>query len=80
MPFSTEETAQLLALKGVGKTVILRLEEAGFTSLKSLATHEASEITHLVGQMIGSRCWQNSALAKKTIGAIIQLAKNHAPC
>ncbi|MGV2836678.1 helix-hairpin-helix domain-containing protein, partial [Pseudomonas shirazensis] len=36
MPFSADERAALLALKGVGPTVISRLEQMGIESLQML--------------------------------------------
>ena len=45
MPFSSDERARMRALKGVGDTVIDRLEQIGFKSLAQLADQEASAIT-----------------------------------
>ena len=45
MPFTTEERTRMLALKGVGNTVINRLEQIGFSSLAQLQGMEAGAIT-----------------------------------
>ena len=45
MGFSQAETQAMLALKGVGATVISRLEQIGFTSFAQLAQDDAASIT-----------------------------------
>lgn len=45
MPFTAEERQQLLALKGVGPTVIAHLEQISFSSLSQLADQDAADIT-----------------------------------
>ena len=66
----------MLALKGVGATVIARLEQIGFSSLAELKDAETLVITKQISQMMGSTCWHNSPLAKNAIAAIIALAKD----
>ena len=66
----------MLALKGVGATVIARLEQIGFSSLAELKDAETLVITKQISQMMGSTCWHNSPLAKNAIAAIITLAKD----
>jgi len=44
MSFSPEERAALLKVKGVGPTVVGRLEQLGITSLSQLASADALEI------------------------------------
>ncbi|NWK77736.1 hypothetical protein [Aquitalea sp. LB_tupeE] len=75
MPFTAEERQQLLALKGVGPTVIARLEQIGFSSLSQLANQDASDITWQVAQALGSSCWHNSPQARQAITSIITLAR-----
>lgn len=41
MSFSPEERAALLKVKGVGPTVVARLEQLGITSLAQLAAADA---------------------------------------
>ena len=75
MPFTTEERARMLALKGVGNTVINRLEQIGFSSLVQLQDMEAGAITLQVAQSMNSTCWHNSPQARGAIQAIIDLAQ-----
>jgi predicted flap endonuclease-1-like 5' DNA nuclease len=78
MPFSPPERAALLALKGVGPTVLRRLEEIGIESLAQLAQHEAADITALVAERLRSTCWNNSPQARSAIAAAIALARRTA--
>lgn len=66
------------ALKGVGDTVIDRLEQIGFTSLAQLADQEASAITLQISGLMNSTCWHNSSQARNAIQAIINLARGTA--
>lgn len=79
MPFTAEERQQLLALKGVGPTVIARLEQIGFSSLSQLADQDAADITWQVAQALGSSCWHNSPQARQAITSIITLAREQLP-
>lgn len=79
MPFSAQERQQLLALKGVGPTVISRLEQIGFSSLSQLAGQEAADITWQVAQALGSSCWHNSPQARQAITSVIALAREQQP-
>ena len=74
MSFSADERAQMLALKGVGPTVVQRLEEARFSSLAQLAGMDALAITRQISQMMRSTCWHNSPQARGAISGIIALA------
>ena len=73
--FSTDERNRLLALKGVGPTVVSRLEQIGFSSLAQLADEEAEVVTKQISQLIGSTCWHNSPLARSAIQSAIDLAR-----
>ncbi|MEK8033316.1 helix-hairpin-helix domain-containing protein [Ideonella sp. DXS29W] len=64
----------MLSLKGVGATVVARLEQIGFSSLSQLADEDAGFVTKQVSQMMGSTCWHNSPQARASIQAIIDLA------
>lgn len=75
MPFSESEKAQLLEIKGVGETVLKRLEQIGYGSLEQLRQAEAADITLKASQLLGSTCWHNSPLARKAIQAAIDRAK-----
>ncbi|GAA6142552.1 helix-hairpin-helix domain-containing protein [Hydrogenophaga sp. 5NK40-0174] len=73
--FSDEERARMLALKGVGPTVIQRLEEIGFSSLAELAEVEPTDVNRQVASMLGATCWANSPLARQAIADVVTLAK-----
>jgi nucleotidyltransferase/DNA polymerase involved in DNA repair len=74
MPFNPTETAALLELKGVGPTVLKRLEEIGFSSLAQLQGQDPLALTKQISDMMGSTCWHNSPQARSAIAAIIDLA------
>ncbi len=78
MSFIETERNLLLALKGVGPTVVSRLEEVGIDSLEKLSHSTVEEITNTVAQMLRTTCWKNSPLAKAAIGRAIALAKRGA--
>jgi hypothetical protein len=73
--FAADERTRLLALKGVGETVIARLEHIGFSSLAQLVDEDAAVVTKQVSQLIGSTCWHNSPRARAAIQAVIDLAR-----
>ncbi|AOE87573.1 DUF4332 domain-containing protein [Pseudomonas sp. TCU-HL1] len=73
--FPVETRAQLVKLKGVGPTVVNRLEQIGFRSLEQLASFEAADLTKQISQMMGSTCWHNSPQARGAIQAIIDFAR-----
>ncbi|MDR2875989.1 MAG: hypothetical protein LBV44_08705 [Methylobacillus sp.] len=75
MPFSASEREILLAVKGVGATVIARLEQLGFSSLKQLAAADANAITQGAAALTGSTCWKNSPQARAAIQAAIAAAR-----
>lgn len=75
MPFNQEERKAMLELKGVGATVISRLEQAGFASLSELKGADVSEITCKIAEMLHASCWRNSPQANAAIKAIVELAK-----
>ena len=75
MPFPPSERKALLALKGIGPTVITRLEQMGYESLTSLAKANSLDILAKGAQMTGSSCWKNSRQARATIETAISFAK-----
>jgi hypothetical protein len=78
MHFSDEERQAMLKLKGVGATVISRLEQIGYDSLKALRDQDAARVTKEISEMMGSTCWHNSPQARSAIQAIIELARRGA--
>lgn len=79
MGFSQVETEQLLAIKGVGPTVVKRLEAIGFSSLADLAGVEPAAINRTVAQMLNASCWANSPLARQAIVSVVELANRLHP-
>jgi nucleotidyltransferase/DNA polymerase involved in DNA repair len=79
MYFSDTEKNQMLALKGVGKTVILRLEQLGFYTLEQLRNQDPAQITLAISREMGSTCWHNSPLARASIQAVVDLAQTKTP-
>ncbi|MNF34955.1 hypothetical protein D3C84_158090 [compost metagenome] len=77
MPFSPEERKALLGVKGVGPTVVARLEQMGFASLGQLSEANALDIVSQASAIVGSTCWKNSPQARAAIQAAIALAKSH---
>jgi nucleotidyltransferase/DNA polymerase involved in DNA repair len=77
MQFNLEEKRAMLSLKGVGATVISRLEQIGFGSLRELQNQDPAKITKQISEMMGSTCWHNSPQARASIQAIIDLANSH---
>jgi hypothetical protein len=76
MGFPIHEREQLLNLKGVGETVIKRLEQLGYRKLSDLAGQDPLVITKQISLMIGSSCWHNSPQARGAIQSVIELANN----
>ena len=76
--FNEDERAVLLAVKGVGATVVARLEQLGFHSLQQLAQAETGDIVSQASAMLGSSCWRNSPQARAAISGAIAAAKSWA--
>jgi len=74
MPFSHQERAALLRVKGVGPTVVDRLEQMGIHDLESLAKQDAEVICQEAAALVGSSCWKNSPQARRAIEAAIAFA------
>ncbi len=75
MPFSASERQALLSVKGVGPTVVDRLEQLGFQSLQQLSQADALQIVSQAAAMLGSSCWKNSPQARAAIAGAIALAR-----
>ena len=76
--FPPEERDALLALKGVGPTVVQRLEQMGIASLRQLAAAEPSEIVASAAGLTGSTCWKNSPQARAAIQSAVDFARSRA--
>lgn len=78
MAFTTDERATLLAVKGVGPTVIARLEQLGIDTLPALAQAQTADILAQAAAMLGSSCWKNSPQARAAIEGAIEAARRAA--
>ncbi len=79
MGFSADDRATLLAVKGVGPTVIERLEQIGFDALDTLADASVEGIVRQVAAMLDTTCWKNSPQARAAIAGAIAAAKTQPP-
>jgi predicted flap endonuclease-1-like 5' DNA nuclease len=75
MVFSAEERRVLLAVKGVGPTVIRRLEEAGVSDFSTLAQQDAEVLSREIAARLGGTCWRNSPLARAALEGAIGAAR-----
>ncbi len=75
MGFSADDRATLLAVKGVGPTVIARLEQIGFDSLDALADASVESIVGQIAAMLDVTCWKNSPQARAAIAGAIAAAQ-----
>ena len=76
MGFPADQRALLLAVKGVGQTVVDRLEQIGIESLDVLADSDVDAILQQVAGMLETTCWRNSPQARKAIVGAIEAAKS----
>lgn len=74
MAFSAKEREALLAVKGVGPTVVKRFEEIGIDSFAMLAGYQPQTIAERVASMLGTTCWKNSPQALAAVAAAIARA------
>ena len=58
MPFPETERKALLGVKGVGPTVIVRLEQMGLSSLAQLAQANSHDLVSEAAVLVGSNCWK----------------------
>lgn len=79
MGFSADDRAVLLAVKGVGPTVIERLEQIGFDSLDTLAEADVEDVVAQIAAMLGTTCWKNSPQARAAIAGAIAAARIQPP-
>ena len=74
--FSPRERRVRLGVKGVGPTVIGRLEQLGYHPLGELAEADTGYMVRLVASMLATSCWQNSPQARDAIAGTIALARS----
>ncbi|TWU55850.1 helix-hairpin-helix domain-containing protein [Rubripirellula reticaptiva] len=76
MSCPAEESQALLAVKGIGPTVVDRLEQIGISLLRDLRQCFVDEITVSVATKMGTTWWRNSPQAKQAIQNAIDDAQN----
>lgn len=77
MPFPLNERRVLLAVRGVGPTVVARLEQMGIESLAHLRHENAADILARGARLTGSSCWKNSPQARAAVAGAIEAARQH---
>lgn len=77
MHFSDDDRRLLLSIRGVGPTVIARLEQIGVSDLADLSRRDAETICIEASMIVGSTCWKNSPQARSAIAASIDAARAH---
>lgn len=75
MPFTDKEIQSLLAVKGIGKTILTRVQQMGVDDITKLAAADLDDILEQGAQLTGSTCWKNSPQAKAAIAAAIEWTK-----
>ena len=73
--FPAHERTILLAVKGVGPTVIARFEQIGISSLSQLAKEDAVAVCVSASNLVGSTCWKNSPQARTAVSRAIEAAQ-----
>lgn len=76
MPLSESEKRSLLSQKGIGATILKRLEEMGLDDVKILAATSPDFILQRGAEITGSTCWRNSPQARKAIETAVNWAKD----
>lgn len=74
MPFSVADRIILGAVRGVGPTVIARLEQLDYVNLQALAGADVQDIVEQAAALLGSSCWKNSPQARVAIRGAIDAA------
>lgn len=75
MSFTDAEKQSLLAQKGIGATILKRLQEMGLDDVQQLAKTDPDFILQLGAEITGSTCWRNSPQARKAIETAVNWAK-----
>lgn len=65
MSFTIEERKELTAIKGIGNTFVLRLEQMGLNSAEKLAKSSVDFILLSGAEITKSTCYRNSPQARK---------------
>ena len=75
MPFTEDQLHDLLSQKGIGKTVVQRLQQMGLDDTAQLAKADIRDILEQGAALSGSTCWKNSPQAKAAISAAVAWAQ-----
>lgn len=67
MPFTDKEIQALLAVKGIGKTILQRLQQMGLDE----AAADLDDVLELGAKLTGSTCWKNSPQARVAMQAAV---------
>lgn len=76
MPLTEAQTKSLLACKGVGKTVLQRLQDMGLDDAERLAQASVDDILAIGASITRSTCWKNSPQARAAISAAVAWAQD----
>ena len=76
MPFTAKQTASLLAQKGIGNTVLQRLEQMGLNDVAALAAADGDDMLQQGAALSGSTCWKNSPQARAAMTAAVAWAQS----
>ena len=58
MPLPYEEAQSLLAVKGIGKTVLQRLQQMGLDDVATLVAADLDNVLEQGAKLTGSTCWK----------------------
>ena len=75
MPFTAEQTASLLAQKGIGNTILQRLQQMGLDDVAALAAADVDDMLQQGAALSGSTCWRNSPQARAAMQAAVTWAQ-----
>lgn len=73
--FTPEEIQSLLAEKGIGKTVLQRLQQMGLDDVAKLAAADVDDMLQQGAALTGSTCWKNSPQSRAAMQAAVSWAK-----
>ena len=75
MPLNAEQQQSLLAQRGVGATVLTRLQQMGLDDIAKLAAADVDDILQQGAALSGSTCWRNSPQARSAIETVLAIAR-----
>ena len=75
MPLNAEEQQSLLAQKGIGVTVLTRLQQMGLDDVAKLAAADVDNMLQQGAALSGSTCWRNSPQARAAMQTAVTWAQ-----